>query len=99
MKRLLDNITYYGTALIFIIVPMILSFEVQDKLTFVCIWICIAIYIFSVFSFNKVPSKFSFILWCILILSILYFSTLALHKNICTFGFELNFQKIDFLNK
>lgn len=58
MKRLLDNITYYGTALIFIIVPMILSFEVQDNLTFVCIWICIAIYIFSVFSFNKVPSKF-----------------------------------------
>ncbi|QNR07077.1 sensor histidine kinase [Macrococcoides canis] len=87
MKRLLDNITYYGTALIFIIVPMILSFEVQDKLTFVCIWICIAIYIFSVFSFNKVPSKFSFILWCILILSILYFSIVINFGTIMFFMF------------
>lgn len=74
VKRVLENIIYYGVSLIFIIIPIILSFELQNKLLFVTTWICIGIYIFSVFYFMKVPEKFMFVLWCVLILAIVYFS-------------------------
>jgi len=74
VKRLLENIIYYGISLIFIIIPIILSFQLQNNLLFVTTWICIGIYIFSVFCFMKVPEKFMLVLWFLLILAIVYFS-------------------------